>query len=699
MTINKFKNAWISSDTGLTGAVSLINEGKTTLKDDLTIEKNIITNNTTITPIELSYVDGCTSNIQTQINSCVGLANNNTFTGINILNLIQTPTISWISNTSIPNTTMITSQITPINTSITTINTSITAIKLLSFLSQASTSLSFGLNASQYQSTSIGAGNLAIGNYSMQGFITTPALNTSQFNTCIGHYSGQLLYNYTGLNTNSNYNTVVGNSALRNSKFVSVNNTILGYNCCKTPYTANNNVLIGANICSLGNNTINNSVIIGANSCTQLTLANSHSGMCMIGYNNMPSFNGNGCVVLGTSNGQSTVDNNSGIIIGNNSGSYCNANFSAGLFFGHSSGNNCGDGYNVIIIGNGSDSDFMDVHNSTAIGHSTLITDHNQLILGGVNGYDQQRVNLPTKNYIKCVQNSNLIDNIHYILFASEEYVVISDNITIVSLPECLELGNFNIGASFTIVRNYQTTPNISIVGAQDQLILDSLGGVPSLNIIMGEGEYFITLICVNNLVIGNNWIVKSRQGVSYNHLGSLYTNTYYLQSDYLTIVNAQTEYLTQANAILNYQPIGNYLSTTTAAFTYLSKTSATALYQPIGSYVNNIAGYIQGVYPSTVAASLVISNTAIYSSYLVNSTAMNITIPPPTAAQLGCIIQFRKTGNIAAVITLLATTGLPTQYVWALNSITNLTTVPLMAANIGSVRIQCVASNCWAII
>ena len=34
-TINKLKNAWISNDTGLTGNVSFINEGKSIFKGDV----------------------------------------------------------------------------------------------------------------------------------------------------------------------------------------------------------------------------------------------------------------------------------------------------------------------------------------------------------------------------------------------------------------------------------------------------------------------------------------------------------------------------------------------------------------------------------------------------------------------------------------------------------------------------------------
>ena len=44
---------------------------------------NIIVDNKTITPIELSYIDGTTSNIQTQLNDKVSLSNNNSILGIN----------------------------------------------------------------------------------------------------------------------------------------------------------------------------------------------------------------------------------------------------------------------------------------------------------------------------------------------------------------------------------------------------------------------------------------------------------------------------------------------------------------------------------------------------------------------------------------------------------------------------------------
>ncbi|MFN9955348.1 MAG: hypothetical protein ACK55I_19805, partial [bacterium] len=57
--------------------------GINTFNNTVSFIGNIVANSTTITPTELSYIDGTTSNIQTQLNSKPGLSSNNTYTGIN----------------------------------------------------------------------------------------------------------------------------------------------------------------------------------------------------------------------------------------------------------------------------------------------------------------------------------------------------------------------------------------------------------------------------------------------------------------------------------------------------------------------------------------------------------------------------------------------------------------------------------------
>jgi hypothetical protein len=57
--------------------------GTNTFSNTVTFTGNVIANSLTITPTELSYIDGTTSNIQTQLNSKSGLSSNNTFSGTN----------------------------------------------------------------------------------------------------------------------------------------------------------------------------------------------------------------------------------------------------------------------------------------------------------------------------------------------------------------------------------------------------------------------------------------------------------------------------------------------------------------------------------------------------------------------------------------------------------------------------------------
>ena len=62
--------------------------GTNTFSNTVTFTGNVIANSLTITPTELSYIDGTTSNIQTQLNSKSGLSSNNTFSGTNTFSSI-----------------------------------------------------------------------------------------------------------------------------------------------------------------------------------------------------------------------------------------------------------------------------------------------------------------------------------------------------------------------------------------------------------------------------------------------------------------------------------------------------------------------------------------------------------------------------------------------------------------------------------
>lgn len=76
-----------------------------TMESTLTLLGNTIANSTTITPTELSYISGTTSNIQTQLNTKASLSGTNTWTGVNTfsLNTIFNNNINLNSTTSSQN--------------------------------------------------------------------------------------------------------------------------------------------------------------------------------------------------------------------------------------------------------------------------------------------------------------------------------------------------------------------------------------------------------------------------------------------------------------------------------------------------------------------------------------------------------------------------------------------------------------------
>ena len=80
----------------------------------LTLTGNIsATGNTTITPTELSYIDGCTSNIQTQLDALPALSDNNIWTGTTAFNTsLPTSTITPTSSSQLVTKTYVDSAIT-----------------------------------------------------------------------------------------------------------------------------------------------------------------------------------------------------------------------------------------------------------------------------------------------------------------------------------------------------------------------------------------------------------------------------------------------------------------------------------------------------------------------------------------------------------------------------------------------------------
>jgi len=99
-----------NSITDITNDIALLNStvvfkattqtitGDKTLSGTTTITGNVLANSLTISPTELGYIDGLTSNAQTQINSKVGLTNNETISGNKTMSGTTTFTGDIIAN-------------------------------------------------------------------------------------------------------------------------------------------------------------------------------------------------------------------------------------------------------------------------------------------------------------------------------------------------------------------------------------------------------------------------------------------------------------------------------------------------------------------------------------------------------------------------------------------------------------------------
>jgi hypothetical protein len=98
MSINKFKNAWISNDTGLTGGVSLINSGKSIFKDTVSIGLIGATGQQLTVNGDINYTGNLLKNGTVDT---VSLSGTNNFTGQNTFSNLTFNNVS--SNISVNN--------------------------------------------------------------------------------------------------------------------------------------------------------------------------------------------------------------------------------------------------------------------------------------------------------------------------------------------------------------------------------------------------------------------------------------------------------------------------------------------------------------------------------------------------------------------------------------------------------------------
>ena len=534
----------------------------TFLNSDITLNNsNIIANSTTISPIELSYLDNATSNIQTQLNARGVLAAANTWTEQNIFRKGILPCRGTGTN---PESDI-----------------QIGGNNQFS-LRQANSANNIGIGALTLQGSTttpannIGSRNIAIGQNTLQ------RLDAGNDNVFVGHQAGQLC----GQNgVTPNQNIAIGSYAMQNCVYPS-NCIAIGHNSLKNIASGSNMIVMGTNAGNAYTNT---------------------GGSIIIGNGALPTAFDNDVIAIGREAGGlagGTSSLNSTILIGYRSGYRLTTGAARNVYIGYEAGFNCtsgsfnfGLGFNTqyalttaaqcVAIGSeaqrfltsgnfntaiGFQSHYWNTTGSsnTAIGHqagvhttnnlsftcclgaSSSATISNECVLGGETAANQVFLTLPNKHRIAC--NQSPTGATINLTFRSNENIFITDNTTTnINLPAAT--GTFNIGAKFNLYRQASTVNTITInaPAGQSYAIATAYGafftGVTAPYSWL-PAERYLSVICINST--GTSWLIQSNGTDTVTYLPATSTLSIARSTDYVGIAGTITYkkyYVSMVNA------------------------------------------------------------------------------------------------------------------------------------------------------
>jgi len=515
--------------------------GATTFYSSITLLDNTIANGLTITPIEIGYLDGLTSNIQTQLNSIIAsmitLSGNNSWTGTNSFSNTTTFTGNIIANSLTITPTEFgyldgaTSNIQSQLANTVTLNTtqSITGTKtmndLLPIFSTSITSYKMGTNSMQYQQAT-STNNIAWGTNALRGKSTIPANNVSKRNICIGDNTGANMQD-----SPCDDNVIIGYNAGRTMFYQSQQSVIIGSNAYGLNAWSLRNVIIGYNAVGTGTNQNTDCVVVGSN--CGISLSGKSNVVCMGAGNGLLS---NSFTVIGSFNLSSAILGNRVTILGNQN--LINMNFDAfSCAIGNENGSNQTTGFYNIYIGQFCNVASSNILNSATIGLSSTIPRSHCLYLGAstADSITYQNVCVAFKNTLKSVKpitSSTSYD----ILFEDEETINITVNtITSINLPLPNSASGTvkNVGATFNLIKNYTNPIAITINAPSGQTIRLS-DGTTSATYIWSALEINLTVCCIANS--STSWGIINSQSSSGNVICSdLYIGGLSVYSPYMS--------------------------------------------------------------------------------------------------------------------------------------------------------------------
>lgn len=454
--------------------------------DTLTVISNIVmnalssiqANGATITDVEVSYLDGATSNIQAQIDAIIH------------------PSTGYV--------TLTTTQ---------TVTGTKTMTNLLPCFSLNTTSYKMGTSAMANQPAG-SANNIAIGTNALRGNTTYGASVASSRNIVLGDNACQ---NFNlGVQDD---NVVIGYGALR-SAFVSCReNVMIGSNVAANQAVNYRNVYIGHNVVSggtIGENRDN--VVIGANSCLQL---GGRAQIVIIGYGNGSSSSsvGNSWTIVGSLNCTSAAQGNRICVFGSENLQNINADVFS-MAIGNNNGNFQTTGFFNIFLGFNNNIAANNLFNSATIGIACTIPRSHCLYLGASTGDNitYQNLCIAFKTTTLCCKS---VTGVTYNLtFEDEEYIRISDNTTVtINLPTPTATSGTtkNVGARWTLLRTQSTASTITINAPAGQTIRNPTTGATASSYTMKATEWYVTITCIFNS--GVSYQISSSQQTVINNI------------------------------------------------------------------------------------------------------------------------------------------------------------------------------------
>lgn len=634
------------------------NTATTFLNSNITLNNsNVIANSTTISPVEISYLDNVTSNIQTQLNARGVLAATNDWAEQNTFRKGLLPCRGTGTNPE-------------------------SDIQL------------GGNNQLQFRQAA-SANNISIGQLTLQGSSVTPANNTGSRNIGISHNALQNLTNGTdnvfiGYQAGQNcfggitQNVAIGNYAMQQCVATS-GSVVVGYNSGRN-VAASNNVIIGANsgngITTTGGSVIigsghsptsqDNSVVILGQECAALATGNCLNATILIGYRCGYKLTGSSSyrnVFIGYECGfNSTTGVAACFFMGfntgydNTTGSYNTGIGYEALRFNTTGAANCGYGTQALYFNKtGSNNTAVgtqagvhtaiDLNYTSCIGVASKAQISNECVLGGETATDQVFLTLPNKHRIAC--NQSPTGATINLTFRSNENIFITDNATnTINLPAAT--GTFNIGAKFNLYRQASTVNTILINAPAGQSYAIATGYGAFFNAVVAPyswlpAERYLSVICINST--GTSWLIQSSGPETVTYLPATSTLQVARSTDYVGI-------------------------------------PGTITYKKY---------YVSMVNPTEITATATTLATPLYEYTKVNFAGGTITLPTSASVEIGTILRFRKTGNLGSAITVTPNTS---QVIYGYNSATTVNVaVDIMPANITYGSVLYITTNVWAVL